>query len=213
MQEFDIQSFFRLLRMNGYEVNPRYDKQNKLVGYTVGKNASVFKASEIGRRYMVSTIEATWRKLHPQPTQVKIKPSFPLITPATRSARPKVQTPVTAKPIVQPKSTNTVFSINTVQGIKEVTIPDTTTDIFINNVQAPEGNDTVTMENVSHVAMLLFANHIDAATAMSELCGGGGSSSSESGWGKKDDDYKFAHRCVQMAHSMYKPKPRYRFRR
>ena len=84
MQEFDIQKYFRLLRMKGYEVNPKYDKHNKLVGYTVGKNASVFKASEIGRRYMVSTIEATWRKLHPQPTQVKIKPSFPLVTPATQ---------------------------------------------------------------------------------------------------------------------------------
>lgn len=134
MQEFDIQKYFRLLRMKGYEVNPKYDKHNKLVGYTVGKNAYVFKASEIGRRYMVSTIEATWRKLHPQPTLVKIKPSFPLVTPATRSARPMVQTPVTTKPIAQPKPTNTVFSINTAQGIKEVTIPDTIKDIFINDV-------------------------------------------------------------------------------
>ena len=38
---------------------------------------------------------------------------------------------------------------------------------------------------------------------MSESCGGGGSAPS-SGWGKKDDedDWKFAHRCTQMAHSM-----------
>ena len=215
MQDFDIQSFFRLLRMKGYEVNPMYDKQNKLVGYTVGKNTSVFKASEIGRRYMVSTIEATWRKLHPQPTQMKIKHSSPLVTPTTRSARPMVQTPVIAKPIAQPKPTNTVFSINTVQGIKEVAIPNSIKDIFINDVQVPEDNDTATMENVTHVAMLLFANYIDAATAMSDSCGGGGGSSPESGWGKKDDEnnWKFAHRCVQMAHSMCKPKPRYRFRR
>ena len=43
--------------------------------------------------------------------------------------------------------------------------------------------------------MLLFAGYIDAATSMSESCGGGGSSPS-SGWGKKDDedDWKFAHR-------------------
>ena len=47
--------------------------------------------------------------------------------------------------------------------------------------------------------------------SMSESCGGGGSASS-SGWGKKDDedDWKFAHRCAQMAHSMCKPKPRSR---
>ena len=54
----------------GYEVKPRYDRQRKLVGYTVGKNASVFKASEIGRKFMASKIEDTWKKLHPQPTQV-----------------------------------------------------------------------------------------------------------------------------------------------
>ena len=74
MQQFNIDRYFNLLRMKGYEVKPRYDRQRKLVGYTVGKNASVFKASEIGRKYMVSKIEDTWKKLHPQPTQVKTKP-------------------------------------------------------------------------------------------------------------------------------------------
>lgn len=52
MQQFNIGRYFNLLRMKGYEVKPRYDKQRKLVGYTVGKNASVFKASEIGRKYV-----------------------------------------------------------------------------------------------------------------------------------------------------------------
>ena len=137
----------------------------------------------------------------------KKKPSSPLVTPATRSARPIVQTPMTAKPIAQPKPTNTVFSINTAQVIKEVIIPDTIKDIFTNDVQVPEGNDIATIDNVTHVAMLLFANYIDAATAMSDSCGGGGGSSPESGWGKKDDedDWKFAHRCAQMAHAMCKP--------
>ncbi len=58
--------------------------------------------------------------------------------------------------------------------------------------------------------MLLFAGYIDAATSMSESCGGG--STPSSGWGKKydEDDSKYAHRCAQMAHSMSKPKPRSR---
>ena len=46
MQEFDIDFYFKMLRMKGYEVTPRYDKDKKLVGYTIGKNASVFKASQ-----------------------------------------------------------------------------------------------------------------------------------------------------------------------
>ena len=84
MQQFNIDRYFNLLRMKGYEVKPRYDKQRKLVGYTVGKNASVFKASEIGRKYMVSKIEDTWMKLHPKPTQVKTKPVSPSVASTPR---------------------------------------------------------------------------------------------------------------------------------
>ena len=63
MQEFDIDYYFKLLRMKGYEVTPRFDKNKKFAGYTIGKNASVFKASEIGRRNMASQLEASWEFL------------------------------------------------------------------------------------------------------------------------------------------------------
>ena len=45
--------------MKGYEVTSRFDKNKKFAGYTIGKNASVFKASEIGRRNMASQLEAS----------------------------------------------------------------------------------------------------------------------------------------------------------
>ena len=197
--------------MKGYEVKPRYDKQRKLVGYTVGKNASVFKASEIGRKFMVSKIESTWQKLHPQPTQVKAKPSFPSATSMVRPVRPVAQIPTASQPKAQPQPKQTAFYINTGDDVKKIWIPNSVKEIFANEVQVPKDNDIATTENIAHVAMLLFAGYIDAATSISESCGGGGSAPS-SGWGKKDDedDWKFAHRCVQMAHSMCKPKPRSR---
>ena len=218
MQEFDIDFYFKMLRMKGYEVTPRYDKGKKLVGYTIGKNASVFKASEVGRRYMASQLEATWKKLHPEPTQVRVKPATPTITPSSRPARPVTPKPTSTQtkvqPSVQPKPTpaKTVFNIDTGSEIKKVWIPDSVKDIFFNEAQIPEDNDTATIENVAHVAMLLFVGYIDAATSVSESRGGGGGSSPESGWGKKDDEdeQQFARRCLQMAHSMCKPKPRYR---
>ena len=60
--------------------------------------------------------------------------------------------------------------------------------------------------DVAHVAMLLFVGYIDAATSMSESCGGRGSAP-ESGWGKKDDEdeRQYARRCLQMAHSSASP--------
>lgn len=87
-------------------------------------------------------------------------------------------------------------------------------DIFLNEAQIPAGNDTAIIENISHVAMLLFAGYVDAATSMSVSCGGGGGSVS-SGWGKKDDedDREYARRCLQMAHAICKPRPQRRFHR
>ena len=218
MQEFDIDFYFKMLRMKGYEVTPRYDKSRKLVGYTIGKNASVFKASEIGRKFMASQLEATWKKQHPKPAQVKVKPSAPTVTPSSRPVRPTAQTTTSIQPKVQPRvqakpmPSFTTFSIDTPIGSKAVEIPNSVKDIFFNEAQVPEHNDTATVENVAHTAMLLFAGYIDAATSMSESCGGGGGSAPESGWGKdKDEDERaFARRCLKMAHSMCKPKPRQR---
>ena len=224
MQEFDVDFYFKMLRMKGYEVTPRYDKNKKLLGYTIGKNVSVFKASEIGRRFMASQLEATWKKLHPKPAQVKVKPYAPTVTPGSRSVRPNAQTTASTQPkvqqIVQPKPVPsfTTFNIDTPIGSKAIEIPNSVKDIFLNEAQVPEDNDTATVEkvqldevNVAHTAMLLFAGFIDAATSMSESCGGGGSAP-ESGWGKdKDEDERaYARRCLKMAHSMCKPKPRQR---
>lgn len=214
MQEFDIDYYFKLLRMKGYEVTPRFDKDKKLVGYTIGKNASVFKASEVGRRYMASQLEASWKKLHPAPTQVKVKPASPTVIPSTRPTRPVTPKPTftqtKVQPSVQPKPVPsfTTFNIDTPIGCKAVKISNSVKDIFLNEAQVPDGNDTATVENVAHTAMLLFVGYIDAATSMSESCGGGGGSAPESDWGKKDDEDEraFARRCLLMAHSMYKPK-------
>ena len=218
MQEFDIDFYFKMLRMKGYEVTPRYDKSKKLVGYTIGKNASVFKASEVGRKYMASQLEATWKKFHPKPTQVNVKPAAPTVTPSSHPARLSSQTTISTQPKVQPRvqpipaPSFTTFNIDTPNGTKVVEIPNSVKDIFFNEAQVPEDNDTATVENVAHTAMLLFVGYIDAATSMSESCGGGGGSTPESGWGKKDDEDEraYARRCLKMAHSICKPKPRQR---
>ena len=214
MQQFSMDLFFNQLRRNGYEVKPQYDKQNKLVGYTIGKNASVFKASEVGRKFMASQLEATWKKLHPAPAQVKVKPVSPVVTTNSRSSRPftprQTNTQAIVQPSAQPKPTptNTVFNIDTGSEVKKVWIPNSVKDIFINEAEVPEDNEIATVENISHVAMLLFAGYIDAATSMSVSCGGGGGSAPESGWRKKEDEDEraYARRCLQMAHSMCKPK-------
>jgi hypothetical protein len=214
MNEFSMDEYFQQLKRRGCKVSPRYDKTGKLVGYTVGKNASVFKASEIGRKFMASKIAETWKKLHPTPVQTPRKPT----TQTVRPTSPLGQKPTVTQPHLQPKTETSYspFHIDTGREVKLVRIPNAVKDIFLNEAQIPEGNDTATMEDISHVAMLLFAGYLDAATSVSDSCGGGGGSAPSTGWGKDEDedDRKFALRCVQMAHSMCKPKPRSRgFRR
>ena len=167
---------------------------------------------------MVSQLETTWKKLHPKPAQVKMRPAAPIVSPSSHPIRSTAQTTTSTQPKVQPKvqpkpmPSFTVFNIDTPQGSKAVEIPNSVEDIFFNEAQIPEGNDTATIENVAHVAMLLFVGYIDAATSLSESCGGGGGSAPESDWGKKDDEDEraFARRCLQMTHSICKPKPRQR---
>ena len=159
---------------------------------------------------MVSKIEDTCMKLHPKPTHVKTNPVFPSVASTPRPVRPVIQPPTASQPKAKPQITRTAFHINTGDEVKKVWIPNSVKDVFTNEVLVPEDNDIAATENVAHVVMLLFAGYIDAATSMSENCGGG--SAPSSGWGKKDDedDWKFAHRCAQMAHAMCKPKPRSR---
>lgn len=218
MERFDTDYYFKLLRMKGYEVTPKYDKQKKLVGYTIGKNASVFKVSAIGRKFMASRLEDTWRKLHPQSVQSRLRPAIPVNTFVAKPVRPVVPKTTTTQPRVQPTPfvlppkptpTNAVYDIKVGDETFKVEIPDVIKDLFINEAQVPEDNDIATIKDVSRVAMLLFVGYIDAATSMSESCGGGGGSAPSSGWGKDndEDERQYARRCLKMAHSMCKPKP------
>lgn len=218
MERFDTDYYFKLLRMKGYEVTPKYDKQKKLVGYTIGKNASVFKVSAIGRKFMASRLEDTWRKLHPQSVQSRLRPAIPVNTFVAKPVRPVVPKTTTTQPRVQPTPfvlppkptpTNAVYDIKVGDETFKVEIPDAIKDLFINEAQVSEDNDIATIKDVSRVAILLFVGYIDAATLMSESCGGGGGSAPSSGWGKDndEDERQYARRCLKMAHSMCKPKP------
>ena len=115
-----------------------------------------------------------WNYEEPTPTQIKTKPASPSVAPAPRPVRPVVQTPTASQPKAQPQITQTAFTINIGDEVKKVWIPNSVKDVFTNEVQVPEDNDIATTDNVAHVAILLFAGYIDAATSMSESCGGCG---------------------------------------
>ena len=53
-------------------------------------------------------------------------------------------------------------------------------------------------------AMYLFLGYLDGATQFAQSCGGGGGDPSLP-LGRKEDDRRFAYRCMMQAHKMLKP--------
>jgi hypothetical protein len=53
---------------------------------------------------MAPQLEATWKKYHPAPAQVKVKPVSPVVTPNSRLSRPVTPRPTTPQAIVQPSA-------------------------------------------------------------------------------------------------------------
>ena len=71
------------------------------------------------------------------------------------------------------------------------------------NIATPD--ESVPVENVLNVAMLLFMNYVDAATTVAESSGGGGGTSSDWGKDKDEDERDWARRCAQHAKWLCKP--------
>ncbi len=208
MDSFDIDRYFDMLRMRGYEVNQGMTLLTANLWAT--PSARMPQCSRL-----LPSVESSWyhslkpqgRRCIPKPTQVKMRPASPSVSPA-RPARHVAQTtkPTQSNSKPLPVATKTAFNVNVSGEMKRIYIPNTVKDIFLNEVQVPDSDMTASREDISHVGMLLFLDMIDAATTVSESCGGGGSAPS-SGWGKDDDEdeRERARRCLQMAHAMCKP--------
>lgn len=108
--------------------------------------------------------------------------------------------------LVMPTTTSTdykqVFLIDGEQ--KRLCIPERVYKELDGNVVVPE-NSNATHGDVLKVAMLLFLDYVDAATAMSESYGGGGGTGT--GWGrdKDEDELEWARRCAVKANWLCKP--------
>ena len=66
MPHFDWNTYCRMLRNKGYNIQLKKDSIGKVCGYTIRKGNSIYKSSLLGnsRNLMPSKIEDTWRKLH-----------------------------------------------------------------------------------------------------------------------------------------------------
>ena len=204
MSHFDWNTYCRMLRNKGYDIQLKKDSIGKVCGYTIRKGNSIYKSSLLGnsRNLMPSKIEDTWRKLH-------------------QSSRAEQDSKMTSRTESKTESTNVSsskksnssmayhYSILVDKQMYEVNIPNHIQDVFTNEFAT---SDDLNVSNLAKVAALLFAEYIDAATSIASSGGGGGSPNT--GWGKdKDEDERnWALRCARMAKWLCKPMSRGRKR-
>ncbi len=210
ISRYDWDSYKHGLESRGYKVHEQRDKQGVLHGYTVLRGNSRFKSSKLGkgRNLTASKLEATWKKLHPVAPGV-VKPSPAVGTSRSTERKPLTERYAERQYTVQPKpeSPSVFRKILSVDGEKySITMPLEAYKVMENAVEVPD--ESVPFENVLNVAMLLFMNYVDAATSISESCGGGGSTPSNWGKDKDDDEREWARRCAQHANWLCKPMAR-----
>ena len=205
MPKFNWEEFCSRLMQLGYGIQLKKDADGIVRGYTVKKGNSTYKSSELGkgRKLMPSRIILTWTDLHCKAMEqatTATKPSRSVLVTkqqtaetARRNERPTVSAPSTKRHS---------FEFN--YRDYKLDIPSAVDAIIANEIILPDDNTGANIVDVQRTALLLFAGYLDAATQMSESCGGGGSS--PDGWGrdKDEDDLEWARRCARMANRMCK---------
>lgn len=200
------------LESRGYKVHEQRDKQGILHGYTILRGNSRFKSSTLGkgRNLTVPKLEATWKKLHPVAPSVD-KPSYTIGTTQTTERKSFTKNNSARQSVVQskPEALSVFRKILSVDGkTYSIAMPVDAYKAMKETIESPD--ESVPFENVLNVAMLLFMNYVDAATTVSESCGGGGSTSSNLGKGDDEDERERARRCAKLANWLCKPNRKYK---
>ena len=163
-----------------------------------------------GRNLTATKLEATWKRLHPVAPSV-VKPSSTVGTSQATERKPLTERNSGSLSVAQtmPETPSVFWKILSVDGKRySIAMPMEAYTAMKDAIEAPD--ESVPFENVMNVAMLLFMNYVDAATSMSESCGGGGSTPSNWGKDKDDDERDWARRCAQLANWLCKPIRRYK---
>lgn len=232
MNSFDWNNYEAMLKTMGYGVKVKRSNDGKVVGYVIKKGNSFYKSTSLGhsRSLTPSRIMNTWAKLHQDKsvfTQAVTPKGIQTVTQTTASSKtdttlPKQQLspkqmalhPTTTSEPVRQQPVMAHQDIDVDGKCYQVDIPEMINDVLMKETTLPDDILWSRLADVQNTALLLFANYVDAATQMSESCGGGGSSAMESGWGRKEDedDIAWARRCARQASIMH-TRPARRMRR
>ena len=186
MDSFDFNTYEAKLKAKGYGARLRATWEKLHQDKSIHAQTMVPKKPQpITRPFASVTAKVTQPKQQSSPKQMPLHPTI------SESAK---QQPVMVHHDIEWNGRNYA-----------VDITEKADDVLMKEMALPDDVLWSTLTDVQHTALLLFANYVDAATEISESCGGGGNAP-ESGWGRKEDedDIAWAHRCAQKAFGMHK---------
>lgn len=232
MPIWDIEDYrHRLLDMGYDEVNIRYDSAGKLVGYSIKKGNTYYKASKLGKNRNLSTkkIADTWGKLHEQPK--------------TKIEQPRPHVP-SARPIAENNWRNSENRAFTYSGERQriesqrlkterrllfnpryldycdgmvprwLDLNGENLRFFIPEYIDSEINDIFSWreyensDELTNMALSFFVAYIDGATTVAP--GSAGGTSSNLAWGKdpREEELERLRNCASQARKNIKPIPK-----
>jgi len=187
MSKFDWEEYVQRLGRKGYVVNLKRDSKDIVRGYTIGKDNSVYKSSQLGtdRHLTPSKIEDTWKSLHPikQTATTKATGYSEAEAEAAQETAPQQTSQSADQPVtnaaVQPRVEPTPivhYDIEVADKHYQVDIPKAADSAIADVLSLADAEEfAASIVEMHNTAVLLFAGYVDAATAMSETHGGGGS--------------------------------------
>ena len=221
MDSFDFNTYEAKLKAKGYGVNVIRDSIEKVRGYSIKKGNSTYKSTLLGHKRSLtpSRLRATWEKLHqdkslhartmvPKKVQTITRPTASVTAKVTQPKQQSSPKQIPLHPTMsEPAKQQSVMVHHDIEWNGRnyaVDIPEKADNVLMKETALPDDVLWSTLTDIQHTALLLFANYVDAATEISESCGGGGNAP-ESSWGRKEDedDIAWAHRCAQKAFGMH----------
>jgi hypothetical protein len=202
MRSFSWVAYQSALESKGYDVQLKRDSKNEVRGYSIRMGNSIYKSSVLGkgRNLTPSKIEATWRRMKKEVGKTSISTLKQRTT--GESGQHSVMTPQNrrmARP-VEPQMTHRTIDID--DHNYEIDVPNKAMSAMKEEIASYQ-EPAETSERIADVALLLFANYIEAATSVAES-GGGGSGSPAADWGRKrdEDEENWWRRCAWTAYQM-----------
>jgi len=192
MDKWSWYDYARQLEARGFKLHIRTDGKGMVVGYAVQKGNTRYNASKLGTHTLTAAhIEATWKRLHPQPEE-KVPARESERQNGARHTQPDKDS--VRFDYTVPHSGSVAYDIHVNDGHQRVYIPKEAGDVFknefcdgliVNSAELVEFAVTVFME-----VLLQDTGYVPT---------GGGTSNDQPRRNKDDEDELWARRCARYA--------------